>query len=425
MALKCGIVGLPNVGKSTLFNCLSSAKAQSANFPFCTIEPNIGVITVPDERLIKLTEIDNPKKVVPTTIEIADIAGVSKDEINDYNLTDIEFKATQFLMNEYEWDFFMMYFRQTDLIQHYFWKYMDKNHPLFEKKESIKYGKKILELYEKMDIFLSYILKKCTNQTNIIIMSDHGFGPNYGQFNVSNWLFKYGYLKMKQNVYSIAKKHLASAGLTKYALQELLSIFGFELRKFGWFKESTVNVKETILKKIFLSLEDIDWSRTKAFSFGTFGPIYINVKKKFPKGNVKTDYEYEKIRSEIKERLSNKDESKDINKIIDKILFKEDIYFGPFLKESADIHFLPTGYTFYSHFDELGSKRLISKPINNYSGNHRLDGILIMRGPNIKKESEMRRSKIIDLHPTIMHLMGCPVNYNLDGKILREAMIDN
>ena len=78
MALQCGIVGLPNVGKSTLFNCLSNAKAQSANFPFCTIEPNVGIITVPDERLIKLAEIDNPKRVIPTTIEIVDIAGLVK-----------------------------------------------------------------------------------------------------------------------------------------------------------------------------------------------------------------------------------------------------------------------------------------------------------------------------------------------------------
>ena len=78
MALQCGIVGLPNVGKSTLFNCLSNAKAQAANFPFCTIEPNVGVITVPDERLVALAKIDNPKRVIPTTIEIVDIAGLVK-----------------------------------------------------------------------------------------------------------------------------------------------------------------------------------------------------------------------------------------------------------------------------------------------------------------------------------------------------------
>jgi len=76
MGLQCGIVGLPNVGKSTLFNCLSNAKAQSANFPFCTIEPNVGVITVPDERVNKLVELVNPQSIVPATVEIVDIAGL-------------------------------------------------------------------------------------------------------------------------------------------------------------------------------------------------------------------------------------------------------------------------------------------------------------------------------------------------------------
>ncbi|TND07490.1 MAG: GTP-binding protein YchF [Bacteroidetes bacterium] len=78
MSLKCGIVGLPNVGKSTLFNCLSNAKAQAANFPFCTIEPNVGVITVPDERLNKLAELVHPERILPTTVEIVDIAGLVK-----------------------------------------------------------------------------------------------------------------------------------------------------------------------------------------------------------------------------------------------------------------------------------------------------------------------------------------------------------
>ena len=78
MSLQCGIVGLPNVGKSTLFNCLSSAKAQAANFPFCTIEPNVGTITVPDERLNKLAELVHPGRIVPATVEIVDIAGLVK-----------------------------------------------------------------------------------------------------------------------------------------------------------------------------------------------------------------------------------------------------------------------------------------------------------------------------------------------------------
>lgn len=78
MALQAGIVGLPNVGKSTLFNALSSAKAQAANFPFCTIEPNVGVITVPDPRLTALEELVQPQRVVPTTVEIVDIAGLVK-----------------------------------------------------------------------------------------------------------------------------------------------------------------------------------------------------------------------------------------------------------------------------------------------------------------------------------------------------------
>ena len=98
MSLKCGIVGLPNVGKSTLFNCLSNAKAQAANFPFCTIEPNLGVITVPDERLNIIEKFVNPERVVPTTIEIVDIAGLVKGASKGEGL------GNQFLSNIRECD---------------------------------------------------------------------------------------------------------------------------------------------------------------------------------------------------------------------------------------------------------------------------------------------------------------------------------
>ncbi len=109
--MKAGIVGLPNVGKSTLFNCLSNAKAQSANFPFCTIEPNLGVVNVPDTRLEKLEELVNPEKVVPATVEIVDIAGLVRGASKGEGL------GNQFLAN----------IRETDAILHVLRCFDDEN----------------------------------------------------------------------------------------------------------------------------------------------------------------------------------------------------------------------------------------------------------------------------------------------------------
>ncbi len=102
MSLKCGIVGLPNVGKSTLFNCISSGKAQSANFPFCTIEPNLGSTNVPDRRLDALSELCKPKRTIPATVDIVDIAGLVKGASHGEGL------GNQFLAN----------IRETDAILH-------------------------------------------------------------------------------------------------------------------------------------------------------------------------------------------------------------------------------------------------------------------------------------------------------------------
>jgi len=152
MALKCGIVGLPNVGKSTLFNCLSSAKAQAANFPFCTIEPNIGTISVPDPRLEKLESMVNPERVVPTTMEIVDIAGLVKGASKGEGL------GNQFLAN----------IRETDAIIHVVRCFTDDNiihvdgnvNPVRDKEViDIELQLKDLESIEKRIASLARVLK--------------------------------------------------------------------------------------------------------------------------------------------------------------------------------------------------------------------------------------------------------------------------
>jgi GTP-binding protein YchF len=152
MSLKCGIVGLPNVGKSTLFNCLSNAKAQSANFPFCTIEPNIGTISVPDPRLEKLETMVNPERVVPATMEIVDIAGLVKGASKGEGL------GNQFLAN----------IRETDAILHVLRCFDDGNivhvdgnvNPIRDKEIiDIELQLKDLETIEKKILSLARVIK--------------------------------------------------------------------------------------------------------------------------------------------------------------------------------------------------------------------------------------------------------------------------
>jgi predicted AlkP superfamily phosphohydrolase/phosphomutase len=340
-----------------------------------------------------------------------------------FDITDVHARAAKFIMNEFNWDFFMMYFKQTDSIAHFFWKYMDKTHPLYDESAHGKYGTKILELYQKIDEIILSILKNLDDNTNIILMSDHGFGPHYGNFYINNWLLKNGYLRIKSSINSYLKSMMASIGFTPESLVKTLSNIGINVSKYKFDRKISFEKKSKLLKKLFLSLNDIDWNNSTAFSMGYYGPIYINLKNKFPKGNVSKGAEYDKIRKEIKNKLLNVKQSRESKNIVDNVWFKEELYDGEYLDEAPDIVLSINNFSYASSaLFEFGSNRMFSRPITPKSGDHSLYGILMMRGPNIKENHRLRNAKIIDLFPTILHLLDCKLPNDVDGRVLFDSI---
>ncbi len=338
-----------------------------------------------------------------------------------FEITDIHARAAKFIMNEFNWDFFMMYFKQTDSIAHYFWKYMDKTHPLYDKNKNKKYGDKILELYQKIDGIISSILKNY-DDAHTIIMSDHGFGPHYGNFYTNNWLLKNGYLKIKSTISSYLKSQIASIGFTPEWFMETIHVMGLNTNKYKFDRTISFEKKNKLISNMFLSLKDIDWNNSTAFSMGYYGPIYINLKNKFPKGNV-TKSQYDGLRKEIKNKLLDIEPSWKEKNIVNKVWLKEELYDGEYVDEAPDIIFSMNDFSYASSaFFEFGSNKIFSRPIKPKSGDHSLYGVLMIKGPDIKKGLSLETARIIDLFPTILHLMGCKIPSDIDGKVLLDAL---
>jgi predicted AlkP superfamily phosphohydrolase/phosphomutase len=251
-------------------------------------------------------------------------------------------------------------------------------------------------------------------------MSDHGHGLVRNFLYVNNFLAQRGFLKFRPNLASRLKQLAFKLGLTPRTVYRMLLTVGLgKLRR-------TLDKRRGgrgLLKQFFLSFNDVDWSRTRAYSIGYIGEVHINLRGREPQGIVEPSDDYARTRDDVINCLREL-KLPDGMPLVEHLWKKEEIYHGAHLAEAPDILFLPRNLETIAFGDfEFGSNKVI-EPSYGVSSSHRMNGIFVASGAGVKNAGEFSGAQIIDLAPTILHLMGLLVPSDMDGRVLTEVLAD-
>jgi predicted AlkP superfamily phosphohydrolase/phosphomutase len=253
--------------------------------------------------------------------------------------------------------------------------------------------------------------------TVLIIMSDHGFGAIHQFFNVNSWLLQQGLLRLKPSLGVRVRRVLFQLGVNYSAAARWVLRLGLGHRAAAIGRAR----REQLQRRLFLSLDDVDWSRSTAYSLGNLGQIYVNLRGREPQGTVSPGAEYEAVLEDLSQRLRNLVDPGDGQPIVDQIFRREDIYEGPYASRSPDLAFLTKDMVYKPMgLSDFPSPRIF-EPVYGSTGHHRMDGILICRGSGVVREGgRIEGARIQDLAPTILYLMGTPIPQEMDGVVLSD-----
>ena len=334
-----------------------------------------------------------------------------------YRSADLRMQAFAYLRQRETPDFAMMVVNGTDTVSHAMWKYMDQAHPLHDTTQFYKYGNAIRDYYRHVDSLLAGIVESLDENTTLIIMSDHGFGPFHKFIHVNNWLIQQGFMSIKPDLRSRFKQTTFDMGFSPMNVYNTLMRFGL-----GKLKREVVRGQgQGLLKTLFLSFADVDWSRTVAYSLGNVGQVYLNVAGREPQGVVQPGEEYEQVRAQIMERLAQLRDPATGENVVESIYRREEIYHGDRLEQAADIVFIPTRLEYFGFGEyEFGSHKIIESMQRGISGTHRLNGIFLAYGAAVQPGVEIEGASLVDLAPTILHLMSAPIPDEMDGRVLHD-----
>lgn len=350
-------------------------------------------------------------------------------------MVDVRRRLAVHLMTTRPWDLFTIVFTASDRAQHFFWRFLEPTHPLYDPAEGPRYHDAILRVHQEIDKALGEMLACCGEETTVLVMSDHGFGPQHRLFRINQWLIENGFLRLGYTTSnglvpspsSAAQKwfYLGLGRLVRLARSALADTTKDRLKRLF------PHLRQRVVSQILFS--GVDWSTTQAYHTAEFpGSIRVNLKGREVKGVVEPGAEYESVCKAIRSGLEGYVDPDTGKRVVQRVFRREELYWGPYLDIAPDliVELADYGYTFdwYMPITPNGTRDdlpVVDALTGDYAvncGYHRPNGILMLCGADIRKGVHLHPAQIYDVTPTVMYLLGLPIPAEMDGRVLMESI---
>lgn len=315
--------------------------------------------------------------------------------------------AARYLIGQEDWDLSMVHIQATDIVQHAYWALVDPQHPLYHLGGKEDKGA-VQSFYRELDRLLGDLWDNVRGRATIVVMSDHGFAPAVKRFYLNQWLAEQELLFTRRNLKQMA--HLLETIVRKVDFLKL------RRRLLG--PRTTMSQASQKVRGEALT----DWSRTRAYAVEApfFGRIYLNVAGRQMQGCVQQGSEYENLRDHIAARLMQVFDPETGEALIERVYKREEIYHGRRLDDMPDLIIKPRSDVMI--VTEFRGDSLVEATPRFLTGTHHPHGILIMAGPAVRSKGTIQGASLVDMAPTLLHLLGLPVPDDMDGTVLLDAL---
>lgn len=335
---------------------------------------------------------------------------------------DHHLRAVRFLMDARPWDLFIYDLMATDRIQHELWHAWDSSHRLAKGRDLAKVREGFIAFWSKLDAGIGDIEAALPEDATLILMSDHGFGPVEHFVNFNVWLLEKGFIQLIDTPYVKQKHWCYRRGVTPEWIYNIMARFGQAKHRVSRFGGSQDNALDRLAESVFLSRRHIDWSKTKAYAQGNFGQIFLNRQGRQPNGCV-AEADVRPILDDLKAELAELTHPETGAPLVERVYEADELYNGPMSHLAPDLTVVLGDWRYRTiGLHDFTTHKVIS-PAFGPTGDHRMEGVFVATGPGIQPGAMLDDSAtLLDIAPTVLHLLGVPSPDDLDGRSLTEVL---